>query len=94
MIRVISIGLALAIALAAPGAYGCATCFGAEDSAQTHGLNMAIFTLLGTTYALFGSMAAIAFLLWRKSRRVDELPEDSGPIAQGSDASAAEIVHG
>jgi len=44
-------------------------CFGAEGDPQTEGLNMAILTLLGTTYALFGGMIALGFALWRRSQK-------------------------
>jgi hypothetical protein len=71
--------------------WACATCFGAEGDPQTKGLNAAIFTLLGVTYTLFGGMALMAFLYWKKNRvisgdssgeiessRVEEAPTTNG----------------
>ena len=74
MIRSLSpilIGLLWAVGYARP-VWACATCFGAQDSPQTHGMNMAIFTLLGVTYTLFGAMLTMAFVLWRRNRTVPE----------------------
>ena len=56
------------VAMYAPPVWACATCFGAQDSPQTQGMNMAILTLLGVTYTLFGAMLTTAFVLWRRNR--------------------------
>ncbi len=52
--------------------WACATCFGAQDSPQTQGMNMAILTLLGVTYTLFAAMLTTAFVLWRRNRTAPE----------------------
>ena len=69
--------------LAAHPVWACATCFGDPDSPQTKGLNMAILTLLGVTYTLFGGMLATAFFLWRNARAKNHLP----PEHTGADAA-------
>ena len=74
MIRSLSsilIGLVCAAAYARP-VWACATCFGAQDSPQTQGMNMAILTLLGVTYTLFAAMLTTAFVLWRRNRTAPE----------------------
>ncbi len=59
------------LAVAQPAA-ACATCFGAEDSALTKGMNSAIMTLLAIVAVVQVGFAAafIAFLL--RSRRLRE----------------------
>lgn len=63
---------ALALVATAQPAAACATCFGAEDSALTKGMNSAILTLLGIVAVVqvgFGAAFA-AFLI--RSRRLRE----------------------
>ena len=72
------IAAALCLALFAPAhVWACAVCFGAKGDPQTEGLNMAILTLLGTTYTIFGGMIVMGILLWRRSKRIpaDETQE-------------------
>ncbi len=65
---------ALGLALLAPArVWACAVCFGAKGDPQTEGLNMAILTLLGTTYTLFAAMIIMGILLWRRSKRVQAI---------------------
>lgn len=66
--------------------WACATCFGAEGDPQTEGLNMAIITLLGVTYTLFGAMALFVFLKWRKLQRAvhTDLEEQHPSIEEGT----------
>ena len=83
----ILIGLMCAAGYAQP-VWACATCFGAQDSPQTQGMNMAIFTLLGITYTLFGAMLTTAFVLWRRNRTVPEragAEESAAPSPEVSD---------
>ncbi len=67
--------------------WACATCFGAQDSPQTQGMNMAILTLLGVTYTLFAAMLTTAFVLWRRNRillrsaDVEESPDPSPKVS-------------
>ena len=59
--------------LAPQAALACATCFGAADSSQTAGMNMAILTLLGVTGAVLGGVVVFfVHLLRRSSMTVDE----------------------
>ncbi len=83
----ISIGLICTAGYARP-VWACATCFGAQDSPQTQGMNMAIFTLLGVTYTLFGAMLTMAFVLWRRNRTAPEgadAGENAAPSPKFSD---------
>lgn len=73
-------------------AFACSTCFGAQDSPQTHGMNMAIFAMLGTTYALFGAMLTTAFFLWRKTRR--ELQSSSSNEETTPELAKGDLSHG
>lgn len=72
-------------------AAACATCYGAEGHPQTEGLNMAIITLLVTTYGLAGTMFGVGFYLWRKGRRVEPVPLDGDGPAFGAEEA---IPHG
>ncbi len=83
----ISIALVCAAGYAQP-VWACATCFGAQDSPQTQGMNMAIFTLLGITYTLFAAMLTTAFVLWRRHRTAPEcadVDENAAPSPEFSD---------
>lgn len=53
--------------------WACAVCFGAKGDPQTESLNMAIITLLGTTYSLFTGMIVLAFILWRRGQKAAQL---------------------
>ena len=80
---------ALCVALFTPArAWACAVCFGAKGDPQTEGLNMAILTLLGTTYTLFGGMIALGFVLWRRSLKIAATDAAETPeVAARSDPS-------
>lgn len=69
MNRILSAVLCLALFSPAQ-VWACAVCFGAKGDPQTEGLNMAILTLLGTTYTLFGGMIALGIVLWRRSKQI------------------------
>jgi len=64
----------LALTASAP-AQACATCFGTPDDPQTQGMNMAIVTLLGVTYGVFGAMLGTVVVVWRMNRK--NAPRDS-----------------
>jgi hypothetical protein len=55
--------------------FACATCFGDPNSSLTHGMNMAIATLLGVTGAVLGGFLAMIIYLARRARR---FPTDGG----------------
>ena len=78
----------------APPVWACATCFGAQDSPQTQGMNMAILTLLGVTYTLFGAMLTTAFVLWRRNRTVPERADTEDDAAPSPELSDPELSHG
>ena len=66
-------------------ASACSTCFGDPQDPQTHGMNAAIFTLLGVTYGLFCAMFAAGFVIWRRNRmRATGAPDSDGEAAQES----------
>jgi len=91
MSRTLAIALLISVlcSLCAIDASACSTCFGDENSPQTHGMNAAIITMLGTTYFLFAGMVAMAFFLWRKARLAAE------PHAEDeAEVPAGEIAHG
>lgn len=65
----ISVVAGLALLLFAEPAAACATCFGAEDSALTKGMNGAILTLLGIIGVVqIGFIAMFAGFLIRSKR--------------------------
>ncbi len=68
----------------------CATCYGAADSPQTHGMNMAILCLLGviaTVLALFVAMF-ISFMVRERAMRGENTEErevdpfDAAPLVE------------
>ncbi|MCH8011244.1 MAG: hypothetical protein IIA61_04730 [Candidatus Marinimicrobia bacterium] len=61
------LGLAPSIAMA------CATCFGAPDAPMTHGMNMAIISLMGITGTVLGGIVIFFISLIRKSKKVNSL---------------------
>jgi type IV secretory pathway VirB2 component (pilin) len=78
----VAVLLLLALALTPVSASACATCFGAEDSGMTRGMNGAILTLLGIIgvvqvgfVTLFGSFIVRSRRL--KSRE-SHFPENRG----------------
>lgn len=66
----LSAGMLVAVALAsATPASACATCFGAEDSGLTKGMNGAILTLLGVIgFVQVGFVAMFAGFIVRSRR--------------------------
>ncbi len=74
--------------------WACATCFGAQDSPQTQGMNMAIFTLLGVTYTLFGAMLTMAFVLWRRNRTAPERADAEDAAVPPPEISDPELSRG
>jgi hypothetical protein len=61
--------LAAGLSLAPAIAHACATCYGAADSPQTQGLNMAIATLLGVTGVVLSGFLTMIVCLARRARR-------------------------
>jgi len=65
--RVASAGLLVALLGSLPNtAHACAVCFGAADSTQTAGMNMAMVTLLGVTGTVFCGICACIFTFRRR----------------------------
>ncbi len=61
---------ALVLGLIPLTARACAVCYGAPNSAETKGMNGAIFVMLGVTYAVIGGAIAFFYGFWRRSRRI------------------------
>ena len=71
-VAVVLVLVVAALLLSAEPAAACATCFGAQDSALTQGMNKAILTLLGIIGAVqVGFVAMFAGFVVR-SRRMRE----------------------
>lgn len=67
----------------APGeAWGCPVCFGAVDSPMTHGMNWAIFALLGVTGSVLFGFAAFFMYLFKRSRMTFGEEVEGRPSAQ------------
>ena len=58
--------LAVAFVALPNAAHACAVCFGAADSTQTAGMNMAMVTLLGVTGTVFCGLGACFFAFRRR----------------------------
>ncbi len=54
-------------------AHACAVCYGASDSAQTKGMNMAIMALLFVIGSVLASLGAF-FLYLRRMARLHRMP--------------------
>ena len=54
----------------------CATCFGAKDAPMTHGMNLAILTLLGVTGGVLGAFALFLITLAKRARRYGQTTAD------------------
>jgi len=62
------------LCILAPAAWGCATCFGDADSAQTQGMNAGIITLLAVTGIVLGSMGFVTGAILLRMRRMNAEP--------------------
>ena len=54
-------------------AMACATCFGAPDDPMTHGMNMAIISLMGITGTVLGGIVIFFISLIRKTKKANSL---------------------
>jgi len=52
-------------------ASACSVCFGDPNDAQSHGMNMAILTLLGVTGGVLGTVAAFGAKIALRIRRAE-----------------------
>jgi len=50
--------------------HACAVCYGAPNSSETHGMNLAIFAMLTVTYAILGGAIAFFYGFWKRSRQI------------------------
>ncbi len=67
--RAVQFGLIVA-SLFAPSAHACAVCFGAPNTPATHGLNNAIFFLLGVVGFVQVGFVSLFYTLWRRAREL------------------------
>ena len=66
------VALTLVVSLVAVGAASaCSVCFGDPDDPQSHGMNMAILTLLGVTGSVLGSIVAVGTSIALRVRRAE-----------------------
>ena len=59
-------------------AWACAVCFGAPDDAQTHGMNMAIATMLSVTGVVLGLIAGVGVMVWRRTLEFNARHDETG----------------
>ena len=52
-------------------AFACATCFGDPNAAATQGMNKAIFTMLGITGGVLGSIGSSIYVLSRRAKKYE-----------------------
>jgi hypothetical protein len=76
--------LALAIGMLAEPASACSTCFGAEDSSLTKGMNSAILTLLGIIGAVQVGFVTMFTGFIVRSRRLRDRQDRSRLFRGGS----------
>ena len=62
-------------------ASACSVCFGDPNDAQSHGMNMAILTLLGVTGGVLGTVVAFGAKIALRIRRAELAAAESGDLA-------------
>ncbi len=64
--------------------WACATCFGAPDAPETHGMNGAIITLLVVTGGVLSGVVGTVFSLKKKARNYfeNQYLDDLGNISK------------
>jgi heme/copper-type cytochrome/quinol oxidase subunit 2 len=67
--RLTGTALVLAAGAVPRVALACAACYGAPDAAQTRGMNLGIFTMLGVTGIVLASFGGMIFCFARRARR-------------------------
>ncbi|TAK94909.1 MAG: hypothetical protein EPO07_16015, partial [Verrucomicrobia bacterium] len=67
------------LALAAPSAHACATCYGASDSPLAQGMNWGIITLLGVVGSVLFGIAAFFVHIGVKSAKLNADGQSSTP---------------
>ncbi len=70
-----------AITLVATGmASACSVCFGDPNDAQSHGMNMAILTLLGVTGGVMATVVAFGTTIALRIRRAERAAAGVGDV--------------
>ncbi len=72
------IGMVAVMLIAAGTASACSVCFGDPDNAQSHGMNMAILTLLGVTGGVMGTVVAFGTTIALRIRRAERAAASGG----------------
>ena len=67
--KLMMIALVAAIGLAPRLSLACAVCYGAPGAAQTRGMNLGIFTMLGVTGVVLSGFGGLFFCFARRARR-------------------------
>jgi uncharacterized membrane protein YphA (DoxX/SURF4 family) len=62
----------LAAWLLPQAAFACATCYGAPDSPQTHGMNNAILTLIGFVGLMYIGIGKVFLDFRRRSKKLSQ----------------------
>jgi uncharacterized membrane protein YphA (DoxX/SURF4 family) len=69
--RTLLIALA-AVWLMPQAAFACATCYGAPDSPQTHGMNNAILTLIGFVGLMYVGIGKVFLDFRRRAKKLSQ----------------------
>jgi hypothetical protein len=89
MIRVklllVSICVGTLVAISAPSATACATCFGASDSPMAKGMNWGIFSLLTVIVCMLSVIASFFVFLSKKSAQVSSAAASEQPSETKND---------
>ena len=67
--RNLYLGIIFSIIIFPDFAFACATCFGDPNAAATQGMNKAIFTMLGITGGVLGSIGSSIYVLSRRAKK-------------------------
>ena len=62
----------------------CAVCYGASDTTEAQGINMAVLFLLGTTGLVLASFGALFMYLMVRARRVPPLMPRGAELPEGN----------
>ena len=70
--RILLVLLAIACIALPPAANACATCYGAPDSPETHGMNNAILTLIGFVGLMYVGIGKVFLDFRRRAKKLSQ----------------------
>lgn len=79
----------MVLALNAPPAQACASCFGKSDSAMAKGMNAGIFTLLAVVLFVLGCFFVFMIYLARRSAACARSAEEADGVSEVPMAASA-----